>query len=93
MRVHASLFYLGFTVALCGCRATPPGKWETAATFRIKHSITVRGKAAKNPLPETPENIKDGQTALNLAKEWSEDNATIELLQQAVKKKRSEPNQ
>lgn len=65
MRVHASLFYLGLTVALSACRATPPGKWETAATSRIKHSITVRGKAAKNPLPETPENIKDGQTAFS----------------------------
>src|SRR5215467_7317987 len=65
MRVHASLFYLSLTVALSACRATPPGKWETAATSRIKHSITVRGKAAKNPLPETPENIKDGQTAFS----------------------------
>jgi mono/diheme cytochrome c family protein len=32
---------------------------------RIKHSITVRGKSAKNPLPETPENIKDGQAAFS----------------------------
>ena len=32
---------------------------------RIKHSVTVRGKSAKNPLPETLENIKDGQDAFS----------------------------
>ena len=61
MRVHTCLFSLVLAFALSGCRATPPGKWETATMTRIKHSITVRGKSAKNPLPETPENIKDGQ--------------------------------
>jgi mono/diheme cytochrome c family protein len=65
MRVHIPLFYFGLAVALSGCRATPPGKWETATIARIKHSLTVRGKSAKNPLPETPDNIKDGQAAFS----------------------------
>ena len=65
MRVHTCLFSLALAFALCGCRATPPGKWETATTTRIKHSITVHGKSAKNPLPNTPENIKDGQAAFS----------------------------
>jgi mono/diheme cytochrome c family protein len=65
MRVHICLFSLVLAFALSGCRATPPGKWETATMTRIKHSITVRGKSATNPLPETPENIKDGQAAFS----------------------------
>jgi mono/diheme cytochrome c family protein len=56
-------FALAF--AISGCRATPPGKWETATMTRIKHSVTVRGKSEKNPLPDTPENIKDGQDAFS----------------------------
>ena len=32
---------------------------------RIKHSVTVRGKSAKNPLSDTPENIKDGKDAFS----------------------------
>ncbi len=65
MRVYTCLCFLVFAVALSGCRATPPGKWETAAMTRIKHSVTVRGKSAKNPLSDTPENIKDGKDAFS----------------------------
>ena len=32
---------------------------------RIKHSVTVRGKSERNPLQDTPENIKDGQDAFS----------------------------
>ena len=32
---------------------------------RIKHSVTVRGKSAKNPFPDTPENIQDGKDAFS----------------------------
>jgi cytochrome c len=46
-----------------GCKATPPGKWETSAITRIKHSVTVGGKKDKNPLAETPENIESGRVA------------------------------
>lgn len=65
MRVLTSLFALGLAFVLSGCRATPPGKWETATMTRIKHSISVRGRSNRNPLPETPENIKDGQAAFS----------------------------
>jgi len=65
MRVYTGLSFLVLASALSGCRATPPGKWETATMTRIKHSVTVRGKSAKNPLPETLENIKDGQDAFS----------------------------
>jgi cytochrome c len=67
MRLSTCLFSFAFAFAfaLSGCRATPPGKWETATMTRIKHSVTVRGKSAKNPLPDTPENIQDGKDAFS----------------------------
>ncbi len=65
MRVPACLISLAAGIALSGCRATPPGKWETAALTRIKHTISVRGKNAKNPLPETQENIENGKIAFS----------------------------
>ena len=65
MRFHTCLLSVVLAFDLSGCRATPPGKWETATTTRIKHSITVRGKSAKNPLPDTPENIKAGKDAFS----------------------------
>lgn len=48
-----------------GCRATPPGKWETSALTRIKHSVTVGGKSAQNPLSASPETIASGKGAFS----------------------------
>jgi mono/diheme cytochrome c family protein len=56
---------LGCAAVLCGCKATPPGKWETAAMTKLKHSITVRGKDAKNPLEDTPDKVENGRTAFS----------------------------
>jgi hypothetical protein len=50
-------------ISVSGCKATPPGKWETSAMTRIKHSVTVGGKKDKNPLAETAENIQSGRGA------------------------------
>src|ERR1700688_3776040 len=50
---------------LLGCKATPPGKWETAAMTKIKHSITIRGKEAQNPLAGTALNIENGKEAFS----------------------------
>ena len=58
-------FLLCAATLLLGCKATPPGKWETAAMTKIKHSITIRGKGAKNPLPGTPMNIDNGRDAFS----------------------------
>jgi cytochrome c len=58
-------FLLCTATLLLGCKATPPGKWETAAMTKIKHSITIRGKGAKNPLPGTPMNIDNGRDAFS----------------------------
>jgi cytochrome c len=61
---NASLFLL-LTVVAGGCKATPPGKLETAVVTRAKHSVFVRDKNAKNPLPATPGNIADGKDAFS----------------------------
>jgi mono/diheme cytochrome c family protein len=44
-----------------GCKATPPGKWETAAITTAKHWVLVRDRNQKNPLSPTPENIANGK--------------------------------
>jgi mono/diheme cytochrome c family protein len=48
---------------LAGCRATPPGKFETRSVQWVKHHVTVRGKAQRNPLAATQENIQAGRQA------------------------------
>jgi len=50
-----------FCFLLTGCRATPPGKIETAVVTRAKHKLLVGGASTKNPLSQTRENIQDGQ--------------------------------
>jgi hypothetical protein len=53
------------TTLLLGCRATPPGKLETAAITKIKHSITVHGKNAKNPVADNTIHIENGRVAFS----------------------------
>ena len=48
-----------------GCKATPPGKWETAVVTKAKHWVFVRNKDAKNPLPPTAGNIADGKASFS----------------------------
>jgi mono/diheme cytochrome c family protein len=60
-----TIVFLATAVILAGCRATPPGKWETATITKIKHSLTVGGKQTKNPLAATPENIEGGRIAFS----------------------------
>jgi len=60
-----------FTVLVCcagvggGCKATPPGKIETAIVTSAKHWVTVGNRSEKNPLPASSENIGDGKTAFS----------------------------
>lgn len=46
-----------------GCKASPPGKAESAAMTWVKHRITVGGRHTANPFSATEENIKEGQQA------------------------------
>jgi mono/diheme cytochrome c family protein len=60
-----SALLVSATVIVCGCKATPRGKWETAAMTKIKHAVTVGGKNARNPLANTPNNVEDGRIAFS----------------------------
>jgi len=60
-----AVLFLGVTAVLGGCRATPPGKLESAVMTKVKHSITIRGKAVKNPLADTPANVASGKEAFS----------------------------
>jgi mono/diheme cytochrome c family protein len=50
-----------FLLLLTGCQVKQPGKLESALATGIKHRITVGGKAVRNPIPATEENIRAGQ--------------------------------
>jgi mono/diheme cytochrome c family protein len=49
------------SLAIAGCRATPPSRAETATLRWIKRNITVRGIDDKNPIPATPDKIESGK--------------------------------
>jgi S-disulfanyl-L-cysteine oxidoreductase SoxD len=56
----AALFLLPL-LALWGCKARQPGKWETSLMTSMEHHVFVGNKKAQNPLPATPENIAAGR--------------------------------
>lgn len=60
-----SILLLSAAIILCGCKATPRGKWETATITKIKHAVTVRGRNTRNPLANTPDNAETGRTAFS----------------------------
>ncbi|HEV2486795.1 MAG TPA: c-type cytochrome [Terracidiphilus sp.] len=60
--VTASIILLA---GLAGCRATPPGKLETATVTFAKHHFFIRNKEQKNPLPDTPGTWTDGKEAFS----------------------------
>jgi S-disulfanyl-L-cysteine oxidoreductase SoxD len=64
------LRWIGPLVVLClisigGCKAKPPGKFETAVLTRAKHKLTVGNAKEKNPLPSDSDNIAAGQEAFS----------------------------
>jgi len=63
-RSSTSLLLLGLIV-LAGCRVSTPGKWETSAMTRVKHSISIGGKDKKNPLSNSAETVEAGKTAFS----------------------------
>jgi len=60
-RAHNLAFLLVLAGLGTGCKATPPGKSETAVMNAAKHKIFVGGKDEKNPLAATRDNIAFGQ--------------------------------
>src|ERR1700686_5860326 len=63
MKILSCAVVLFTGIFVCGCKVTPPRKWETSAMTRIKHGVTVGGKKNKNPFTETAENIEAGRGA------------------------------
>jgi cytochrome c len=59
------VLFCGVVAALGGCKATPPGKLETAVMTKVKRSVTIRGKAVKNPLADIPANVANGKEAFS----------------------------
>lgn len=59
------ILLLGAAVGFIGCKATPPGKWETLTITKIKHSVTVGGKNDKNPVVDKPANVDSGRVAFS----------------------------
>lgn len=48
---------------LAGCKAKPPGKFETATVNFAKHHVFIGNKKQRNPLPMSPETLADGKEA------------------------------
>jgi mono/diheme cytochrome c family protein len=51
--------------ALSGCKATPPGKTETAVMSFAKHHVLIGNKKEKNPLPDNADTLADGKEAFS----------------------------
>jgi mono/diheme cytochrome c family protein len=60
-----TLVLVGLTIALFGCKASPPGPFETSVATRAKHWVLVRNKSTKNPLATNPGNIAQGKTSFS----------------------------
>jgi mono/diheme cytochrome c family protein len=54
---------LALGVLLQGCKATPPGKMETALMSKAKHKLFVGNKSVSNPIAFSETNIADGKEA------------------------------
>ena len=50
---------------MAGCKATPPGKMETATVSFAKHNMFIGNKRERNPLPLSPEVLADGKEAFS----------------------------
>jgi mono/diheme cytochrome c family protein len=55
----------GLLVVLAGCKASSPSKMERSVMTWTKHTVSVRNKAERNPLPPTSENIAAGKEAFS----------------------------
>ena len=64
--------FRGFAISLVacllagtGCKASPPGKFETSVMTRAKRLLFVRNKDQKNPIQFTPDNLQAGKAAFS----------------------------
>jgi mono/diheme cytochrome c family protein len=52
-------------LSVAGCKAKPPGAFETRVVTSAKHHFFVGNKKEKNPIASTPETIADGKEAFS----------------------------
>jgi mono/diheme cytochrome c family protein len=50
----------GLLLAVAACRATPPGRLESALVAQVKQHLTIGGRGLRNPLPATESTIARG---------------------------------
>jgi mono/diheme cytochrome c family protein len=48
-----------------GCKATPPGKVETAVITKAKHELTVGNRTQRNPIAFSQASLADGKEAFS----------------------------
>ncbi len=63
MRYPTTIFALAMLLA--GCKASPPGRLETAVITSAKHHFLIGNRDEKNPLPDTPQTRTDGKVAFS----------------------------
>jgi mono/diheme cytochrome c family protein len=54
---------LSLLLAVAGCKATPPGKFERSVVAEVKRRFTVGGRSDQNPEAATAENVRRGRKA------------------------------
>ncbi len=60
MKVLAAVSALLSIAALAGCKVGEPSKVEKSVVTEIKHEVTIGGRNDKNPVPDTPDAVKEG---------------------------------
>jgi mono/diheme cytochrome c family protein len=65
MRWIAFSAFLLIGVSLQGCKATAPGKAETAVMTKAKHTMFIGNKHTRNPIVYSPESVVDGKVAFS----------------------------
>lgn len=65
MRPAAAVFFVLVLAGMAGCKATPPGPFETKTVTFAKHHIFIRNKNEKNPLPDNADTLADGKEAFS----------------------------
>jgi mono/diheme cytochrome c family protein len=56
---------LALALAVAGCKATPPGRFERVVAAKVKRHVTVGGKSDRNPLTATEDNVRRGRQAFS----------------------------
>jgi mono/diheme cytochrome c family protein len=55
------LMLSSIVLSAVGCRAKPPGKFESGVAQWTKHHVTVDGKQTHNPIEASADSIRQGQ--------------------------------